>query len=142
MHNRMSKWWYLVVALGVISWVAPAANAQEFLGLQTHGFGGWYYGRSSDAQFLEATKGGNSETAQFALNVSAKPADRVTLVSQVNFRQDLAGGKTQLDYAFVDYDLASRLKIRAGRAKHPWGIYGEIFDVGTARPFQHLPQAI
>ncbi len=34
------------------------------------------------------------------------------------------------------------LKFRAGRVKHPFGIYGEIFDVGTLRPFHLLPQSI
>jgi hypothetical protein len=120
----------------------PVANAEEFLGLQIHGFGGWYYGRSSDLQFLGAETGGSAETAQFALNISAKPADRLTIVSQVNLQESREGGKVQLDYAFVDFDIASRMKIRAGRAKHPWGIYGEIFDVGTARPFLHLSQAV
>lgn len=140
MRVRPSK--SLLVACALACLAAPAVQAQDNLGLQIHGFGGWYYGRANSVQFLGAVKGGSAENTQFALNVAATPIDRVTIVAQMNLRQDRSGSDTQLDYAFVNYDLASRVKIRAGRAKHPWGIYGEIFDVGTARPFQHLAQAI
>lgn len=142
MRNRLLPRSYLLVTCALAMAFAPVARAEDILGLQIHGFGGWYYGRASDLQFLGAEPDGSAENAQFALNVSARPADRVTVVAQVNLSQGRDGGKVELDYAFVDYDLASRLKIRAGRAKHPWGIYGEIFDVGTSRPFQHLSQAV
>ncbi|MGZ5463916.1 MAG: hypothetical protein ACXW5U_16745 [Thermoanaerobaculia bacterium] len=122
--------------------IAPAGRAENFLGLQIHGFGGWYYGQSSDVQFLEANTDGSTENAQFALNVTAQPWSRLKIVSQGNFEQRGGENTVELDYAFADLELASRLWIRGGRVKHPWGIYGEIYDVGTARPFQHLSQAI
>lgn len=141
MHVRSTKWSRLLAVCAVALGVAPVMQAQS-LGLQFHGFGGWYYGRSNDLQFIEATKGGNAQTAQFALNASAMPTDRLRIATQINFQEQAQGSRTQLDYAFVEFDAANRLKLRAGRAKHPFGIYGEIFDVGTARPFQHISQAI
>jgi len=142
---RIHKWsMRFLEILVLVCAVAPAtlADGWEDLGLQIHGFGGWYYGRS-DVQFNGATDGGNAETAQFALNLSARPFDRVSVVSQVLLRS--AGDNSSdvdLDYAFVDYDLTSRTKVRLGRVKHPFGLYGEIFEVGTARPFQILPQGL
>ena len=57
--------------------------------------------------------------------------------SDANTNQDV-----ELDYAFAEWFVSDALKIRMGRVKHPFGLYGEIFDVGTLRPFYLLPQSI
>lgn len=108
--------------------------------VQIHGFGGWSYGKSTDNSYLGATPEGNSKNAQFALNVSARPYERLSVIAQMNF--DNAEEKTELDYGFAEWQANDQLKVRAGRVKHPLGLYGEVFDVGTVRPFQYLPQSI
>jgi phosphate-selective porin O/P len=108
--------------------------------VQIHGFGGWSYGKSSDSSYVTATPEGNAKSAQFALNVSARPYERLSVIAQVNF--DNYNEETELDYAFAEWEATDHLKIRAGRVKHPLGLYGEVFDVGTVRPFQYLPQSL
>ncbi|MEP6572217.1 MAG: porin, partial [Gemmatimonadota bacterium] len=40
------------------------------------------------------------------------------------------------------YRLADHLGLRMGQVKHPFGIYTEVFSVGTLRPFLDLPQGV
>ncbi len=128
-------------AVTVIMFLAAfAAQADDNL-IQIHGFGGWSYGRAKDLAFLGATKEGNANNAQFALNVVAKPYERLNIVSQVNL-QTANANQVDLDYAFAEWVASDRVKLRIGRVKHPLGLYGEVFDVGTVRPFQYLPQSI
>ena len=47
-----------------------------------------------------------------------------------------------LDYAFAEWTVNDAFKIRAGQVKLPFGLYTEIWDVGTLRPFLTLPQGI
>ena len=127
-------------AVMVFMFVAAfAAQADELV--QIHGFGGWSYERSQDLAFLGATTQGSADNAQFALNVTAKPYDRLNIVAQANFRSTQAN-EVDLDYAFAEWTASDRIKLRIGRVKHPLGLYGEVYDVGTLRPFQYLPRSI
>ena len=127
-------------ALALIMFLgAFAAHAEDLV--QVHGFGGWSYGRSQDLSFLGATTIGNADNAQFALNVTAKPYERLNIVAQANLRSTQAN-EVDLDYAFAEWVASDRVKLRIGRVKHPLGLYGEIYDVGTVRPFQYLPRSI
>lgn len=119
---------------------AFAAQADDNL-IQIHGFGGWSYGRAQDLSFLGATTEGNANNAQFALNVVAKPYDRLNVVAQVNL-ETANTNHADLDYAFAEWVASDHVKLRIGRVKHPLGLYGEVFNVGTVRPFQYLPQSI
>jgi len=109
--------------------------------IQIHGFGGWSYGKASELTFAGATTKGNSDNAQFALNVSAHPYERLSIVSQVNLKT-AGANDVDLDYAFAEWQVSDEIRFRVGRVKHPLGLYGEVFDVGTVRPFQNLPQSI
>jgi hypothetical protein len=46
------------------------------------------------------------------------------------------------DYGFAEWRFSDALRLHAGRMKHPFGIYSEIFDVGTLRPFYTLSQSV
>lgn len=118
---------------------AFAAQADDLV--QIHGFGGWSYGRSQDLSFLGASTKGNADNAQFALNLTSKPYERLTIVAQANLRSSQAN-EVDLDYAFAEWVASERIKLRIGRVKHPLGLYGEVYDVGTVRPFQYLPRSI
>jgi len=43
---------------------------------------------------------------------------------------------------FAEWTFADWLKIRGGRSPHPIGIYSEVLNVGTTRPFFDLPQGV
>lgn len=123
----------------VVFLAAFAAQADELI--QIHGFGGWSYGRSQTLSFLGATKAGNANNAQFALNLVAKPYERLNIISQVNLRSSQEN-EVDLDYAFAEWMATDHLKLRVGRVKHPLGLSGEVYDVGTVRPFQYLARSI
>ncbi|MCB0219959.1 MAG: hypothetical protein KDH09_09720 [Chrysiogenetes bacterium] len=48
----------------------------------------------------------------------------------------------ELDYAFAEWHYSDAFRLRAGQVKLPFGIYTEIYDVGTLRPFLDVPQGI
>jgi hypothetical protein len=50
--------------------------------------------------------------------------------------------ETSLDWAFAEYRVADALRLRLGQAKLPTGLYGELRDAGTLRPFYSLPQGL
>jgi len=114
--------------------------------LDLHGFGGWAYGKTDHLLYNVGSPDGKYDNADFALSVAAHPDSRLSLVAQVFFQ----GGSTglgdgqdvQLDYAFAEWFVSDAFKVRVGRVKHPFGLYGEVFDVGTVRPFYILPQSI
>jgi len=108
--------------------------------IEVHGFGGWAYGSTDGNAYTLGSDEGVYDNAQFSLHVVASPAENITIVAQMQF--DNADDEVNLDYAFAEWFLSDALKLRFGRVKHPFGIYGEIFDVGTLRPFQFLPQGI
>lgn len=124
-----------LTALTSVGWAQD--TGQKF---ELHGFGGWAYGATDDNQYALGTEVGNYENAQFSLHVVAFPMEDLTIVAQVQF--DNGNDDVDLDYAFAEWFISDGLKLRFGRVKHPFGIYGEIFDVGTLRPFQYLPQGI
>jgi hypothetical protein len=110
--------------------------------VQIHGFGGWAYGETDGHVYLVGTEAGGYDNADFALNIAAEPMENLTIVAQL--RGEAVGGEDsfELDYAFASYDFTESFNARLGRVKHPFGIYGEIYDVGTLRPFYYLPQSL
>jgi len=137
----------VTAALAVLLLVPRAGAALSFLDeLEIHGFGGWAYGDTDGLKYAVGSSDGKYDNAEFALNVSARPAERLSIVAQVYFESDDSDANTnqdvELDYAFAEWFVSDALKIRMGRVKHPFGLYGEIFDVGTLRPFYLLPQSI
>jgi hypothetical protein len=120
-----------------------AAAAVEFGDrIEIHGYGGWAYGNTDGNLYLVGSDDGEYGNAEFTLNVSANPVEKLTLVAQVQLESHRDESDTHLDYAFAEWAFSDALRVRAGRAKHPFGIYAEIFDVGTLRPFYTLPQGI
>ncbi len=128
----------LAFALSVL--LGSALHADDST-IQLHGFGGWSYAKSNHLTYAGGNTDGNANNAQFALNVSARPYERLSIVSQVNL-EHASDNEVDLDYAFAEWQASDRLRFRVGRVKHPLGLYGEVFDVGTVRPFQNLPQSI
>jgi hypothetical protein len=107
--------------------------------LTLNGFGSWSYAKTNVNHFLGGEPGGNYENGYFALAVSARPADELIVAGQVRFLMD---NTLQLDWAFAEWLPFEQVRVRLGKVKHPIGIYAEIADVGTLRPFLDLPQSV
>ena len=131
----------LVVVCLIASTISFAQSSGD--AVQLHGFGEWAYGRTDGNSYLGGSEEGDYDQVGLALNVSSEISDKVSVVGQIAVRthagEDPAAA---LDYAFARWKLNDSLQVRVGRSKHPFGIYTEIFDVGTLRPFFHLPQSI
>ncbi|NJL29672.1 MAG: hypothetical protein HC897_18160 [Thermoanaerobaculia bacterium] len=130
----------LVAGLALVPGRLIAASG----GVEYHLFGGWAYGKTDGNAFLEADEDGNYENAQLALAASAEPMERLRLAGQFEVRASGEEEETEveLDYAFAEWSFSDTARFRIGRIKHAFGIYAEVFDVGTVRPFYDLPAAI
>ena len=130
----------IVLALGALP-VTPAA-AQSNSIVEFHGFGGWALGKTDGLQYSFGNEAGQYDNAEIAINASARPMERLSIVSQIRFDSSAQRGGTELDYAFAEWTFSDAAKVRVGRVKHAFGIYGEVFDVGTLRPFYSLPASL
>jgi len=123
--------------------LTPSSSAFAQIGdtLQFHGAGGWAGGwTSNDNQFFRvASKEGEVRNSYFALNVAAQPGDRLTIHSEVSWIQDLEGSRVDFDYAFAQWKVSDALVLRVGRVRNSFGLYTDIYNVGTLRPFYLLP---
>ena len=136
----MRKAWFLVpiVAAALASRAAAVDVADGKLSVG--GFGQWGYGRTAgENAYFVGNREGNYENAQFSLAVTAQPQDDVLVAGQVFLAPD---GEVSLDWAFGEYRLHDLLRVRAGKVKNPFGIFMEVKDVGTLRPFFTLPHSI
>ncbi len=125
--------------------LAAGAHAQDAgNAVQIHGFGGWAYAQTDDNSYVIGTKQGTYDNLSMALNVNGTVTERLTVVGQFELarRPGFDTLETRLDFAFAEWKFADTLKLRAGRVKHPFGLYGEIFNVGTLRPLYTLPLSI
>ena len=153
----MQKWKLgacVMAALALVAFAAPntlGADDQSFLSkakdtigetVEIHGFGGWSYGMTDGNEFLYANEDGTWENLDFALNISARPYDKLLIVAQPNWSMDEEDTDVDLDYGFAEWAFMDELKVRAGKIKSPFGNYGEIYDVGTLRPFLNLPTCV
>jgi hypothetical protein len=130
----------LTVTLLLAASRTVAQEAPEWAAV--HGFGGDAYGHTEDNLYLVGAPRGDYQNAQLALSVIASPSERLQITSQLSWKQVEDGTDTELDYAFAEWRFSDAFRFRAGRAKQPFGIYTEVFDVGTVRPFYSLPQGV
>jgi hypothetical protein len=128
------------VALAFLLLGAPLGAQDEPRPVEVHAYGDWTYGRTSHNVFLAGSPEGDYEQLAMALNLSKRINDKLSIHSQ-GFVESHGATDVGLDYAFAEYRLNHFLSFRIGQVKHPFGIYTEVFDVGTLRPFIDLPQA-
>jgi hypothetical protein len=109
------------------------------------------YARTDGNVYGPGDEYGNYENTMVALSVMAHPADRLLIGTQLHFAtvvdrgasgEEAEAGKAEIDWAFAEWRLADALRLRLGKSKHPFGLYGESLDVGTLRPFFELPTSI
>lgn len=130
---------HLVAAL----FLPPTLAAQELANrVDIHGFGGWSYGKTDRNVYLSGSPEGSHQHGSFALNLIARPSRRLTIASQLFWQQTDEETESMVDFAFAEWRASDALRFRAGKVKQPFGVYTEIFDVGTVRPFFALPQSL
>jgi len=126
----------IIAALALLA--AQTSLAQPVV----HLFGGWQYGLTDGNRYLGGTKEGGYRNANLALNLAAAPSQNLRIEGQLFTGINGAEKETAIDYAFGEWRFSDALRLRVGRVKHPFGIYTEVFDVGTLRPFLSLPQSV
>jgi phosphate-selective porin len=136
-----------LMALGVsaILLAAPSLQAQTESKVQLHFFGDWVFGKTDGNSYQSANKGGRYDDTALGMLVHYDASEKIAVVGQVAWEasEGLAGdSETLLDYAFVQWTRDDRVHVRFGRTYHPFGIYSEIRDVGTARPFIERPPEV
>jgi hypothetical protein len=131
---------FIMITILVIGMVP--SHAQEAGNVTIHGFGSWGYGNTDGPRYLYGDDEGQYDHAQFYLNINANVAEKLTIISQFGFEQSAHGIQYDFDYAFAEYSFSDQLKLRVGKVKHAFGIYGELLNVGTIRPFMTLAQGI
>ncbi|HQU73800.1 MAG TPA: hypothetical protein PKV71_20050 [Calditrichia bacterium] len=108
-----------------------------------NGYGEWVYGKSDGNEYLAGNEAGNYDRTNLSLALLIQTDTPLTISAQVfwaNTRENES--EVGLDYVFALWKFSDALKFLAGQVKQPFGIYTEIYDVGTARPFFSLPQSV
>jgi hypothetical protein len=129
------------IAMAVFAATGASAQSTD-RNIDIHGFGGWAYGKTDGLKYGLATESGEYDNAEFALNLSTKPVEQLSVVAQMRLESGATDHQVELDYAFAEWSFSDAARVRIGRVKHPFGIYGEVFDVGTVRPFYSLPASL
>jgi hypothetical protein len=129
----------LALVLGGAATSASAMDVGEGK-LTLGGFGQWGYGKTTgENSYYIGNEDGEYENAQFSLAVTAHPYDDVVVAGQLFF---VSEGEVALDWGFAEYRVNDLFRVRAGKVKNPFGLFMEIKDVGTLRPFFSLPQSV
>lgn len=129
--------------LNVLLAILPSTLfAQSVQTLQIHGYGGWGTGKTDGNHYQWGNITPVYKHTEFTLALSSVPYDNINLVAQVTWKEGKNGFKTSLEYAFGEWHISDAFRLRLGRMKQPFGLYTEIFNVGTLRPFLLLPQGL
>jgi hypothetical protein len=133
-----------LAALIVTSATAAPVTAQGTGAVSIHGFGGWAYGRTDNANRYGSisSEDGEFNNYDLALNVAATLSDEISVHTQVNWNSNVHGQTQDLDYAFAQFAPTGKFQLRMGKVISPFGLYTETYDVGTLRPFYLLPQSM
>lgn len=117
----------------------------EGIGVQIHGYGNWYGGWTSANVYLSGNPDMAYHSFDFALAPIANPVEPLIITAQIHLTHaiDSHGSfDVELDTAFAEWTFNDYFKFRVGRSMVPFGLYSLIFDVGTLRPFDYLPQGV
>lgn len=116
--------------------------------ISIHGYGGWAVGASDPYPYLAGRGEGDPEVenVEASLLVSARPSEKLRIVFAPFWATQQTEGETEevaeIELAFAEWDHSDALRFQIGRSRLPFGIYTEIYDIGTLRPLYDLPQSI
>jgi hypothetical protein len=135
-----------VISVLILGSPAAAQEVQEAdswdPSVTLHGFGTWAYGKTDGNEYTVGDEKGDYQHSEFSLNIAAAPMRQLAIRAQMALESDDTGTEVVADYAFAEWRFSDSLRARFGQAQHPFGLYSEIFDVGTLRPFITLPQSV
>jgi hypothetical protein len=124
--------------------IAAASAAVQWNGIQFGGFASQgYLDNSGSNDYIGDSSAGTFEFREYAVNASYA-AGKFRFGAQV-FGQKLGeygNDEIKLDWATIDYQANQWFGIRAGRVKKPFGLYNEMLDLDSVRPFIFLPSGI
>ena len=104
-----------------------------------HGFGNWAYGDTNHRNdYTVGETDGSYDNFTGGLNFSAQPHEQLRVQGQIEAHQD----EVEFEWMFAEWYFDEMLQARVGRSKHPFGIYSEIHDIGTLRPFFTVPTSV
>jgi hypothetical protein len=137
---RISRGAALAAALCLISVPAFAQSATS--PVKFYGFGGWRFSQTNENAYLGGTRSGALDNGDLALGAALRLHDRFRLNAQGEAHLENGEQEMELDYALAELRFNDAFRVRGGRVKHPFGIFTEVYDVGTVRPFFSLAQSI
>lgn len=109
--------------------------------LSINGFGQWAYSQTGNANgYAGFDAGSDFSGGSVALALHAQLLERGHVGLQVRFDRD--HNATTLDWGFGEWRFSDQLRLQIGLIQHPFGISGDVRDVGTVRPFYLLPSSI
>lgn len=124
----------LAAALARHAAAAELSQGKLFL----NGYGGAAYGRTQHNEYGFANEEGEYDS-RFALALVSRHLENIVLGASVEFTGE---GEMDVDWAFLEWRISDLFRLRAGQAKHAFGLYAETRDVGTVRPFYSLPASV
>ncbi len=130
----------ILFQLAVVSTVLGATDVGDSVTIR--GFGTWGFGVTDENSYQFGEPDGNYQNTEFTLMTSAQPHEQLRIVAQIFFEATNEAEEVKLDFGFAEWRFTDSFHLRFGRAKHPFGIYGEVLRVGTLRPFATLPQGL
>jgi hypothetical protein len=143
MRRHTTRMAVLLLAFALVP-MTGRALAQGDERLKIGGVGGWAAGYTdNDNQFGRiASHELAVDNYYLALNVASQVSKDVQIHSQIHWQADLFDQEVHVDHVFVDWKVSKVHSLRVGKIKNPLGVYTDIFDVGTLRPFYLLPQGL
>ena len=121
---------------------AQSSNAPSDTGIHWHGYASWGYGRTNGNSFDAGEHNGDYHNFNFAMAMSTLLTERVRVSAQVAVTSEHDANVFDVNYAQVEWRLRDALRLRLGRVRQPFGLYTEVFQVGTLRPFFSLPHSL
>lgn len=126
---------------------APSALSTLLENVAIHGFGnygaGWTRVREHNSNdFLYGDRNGEFGFVNFSMRELVQPIPELRFSAGQSFSFEDGQLKIELDLAGAQWTPNRWFSLRAGRILSPFGVYTEVFRVGTLRPFGVLPTSI
>jgi len=122
--------------------IPPTSLTGDLGRVDLHGFGSWAFADTNGNPYLGGTASSSWDNIAGGVLVSAQAFERLWINAQISADTREGDSDLSLERMFVQWTFADWLKIRGGRSPHPIGIYSEVLNVGTTRPFFDLPQGV
>ncbi len=134
----------VALLIGLAGLASPTRAIDFTDKLSIHGYGGWAAGSSNSYTYLQGDEESDPETHNVvaALHFDFKPTDTIRFTVVPVFDVTDREESVDLDVAAVTWDVSDRTKLHFGRSRLPFGIYTDVFDIGTLRPLYNLAQSV